>query len=437
VSCGFYPKETYIFETLERRFAMGALLFLIGCTIVLGVVVIVLLAHLDIVFTTVPQGSTVFINKGDAMDAIWPNVEGFRMSNEEDPEGRKWLVCIDPKKTEEERIKERLNAFFKDTLCMTGWFQKLLWKSFGVRFMGWTFLNTRRHKFDIKNRRRLVEESGDNNAELKSRIKNVNENQTVVDHLLFVVPRPMILKGIILPGDNSQISLLLLPIYRQVIPSIPVYSMGGDFFTQLDGAIEAYVTNCLNSYEEGKLTLKNWTKLPKSGENSPLLKDVYSITADRAYRKTLSKKPELRKYLDTLTHNKLKDNSISDDGIPSGILPRFGFALSSLRLIAWEPYGQTADLVKAIQAKEVEERRAEGLVKKGIGEKEYDIQRAEGKARLFGDPVKALTDLEVDTNVAAEVLRTQIRTENLAGLNSKITTYIEGDSSASIMVSTK
>ncbi len=407
---------------------------LLTAMLVLSVGIIVLLGHLDLVFTTVPRGSTAFINKGDTMDAVFPNVESFRISKETDPEGRQWLVPVDLTKSKKEQKEEEINALFENSWWWTRWFQKLLWKSFGMRFMGWTVLNTRKHHFDIKTRVHL--ESSDE-VGLKKRVRETaKEKGSVVDHLLHVVPRPMAITGITLPGDNSQISLLLLPIYKQVIPTVPVYTMGGDFFTQLDAAIEAHVVNCLNSYSEetkGRLTLEDWMALPKSGNHSILLKEVYRITGDEAYRETLPK--DLQEYFDYLTHNQLVNGT--SDRIPSGILPRFGFALSSLRLVAWEPYGETAGLVKAIQAKELEERMADGVRARANGERDADIARATGKAKLFGDPVKALTDLGVDKDIAADVLRTQIRTANLAGEHSKITTYIEGGSSASVMVSTK
>ncbi|MGB3922273.1 MAG: hypothetical protein WBL19_03345 [Minisyncoccia bacterium] len=393
-------------------------------------------------FMKIAQGTTAFISAGDSLKAILPNVGGFKISSDEDLEGRRWLV---PAKNNQEREE----AFFHNCLPGTVWFQKLLWRRAGVRWISILWPHTHRYTFDIRSRKRLLEGAEvAEGAPLKKRVvdsaKDGTRESTVVDSLLFIVPRPVYLEGVVLAGDNSKINLLLLPQFRQIIPALPAYYLRGDFFTLLDGAIEAGTVDFFATYrvkknedEDGEsLTYAHWLKLAKSGAHSPLEQHLYHLNVNKKYYDELENagKGELIGYLDDVTHGKLFESSSDkvEEKIPSGMIPRFGFAMVSFRLIGWEPHGDTKDLAKALLAKQTEFHTAEGVRQKADGERDALMRVAEGESNRYTRLATALVDKGVTPDVAARVVETQLRTENIR--DGKVTTYVEGGSPASIMV---
>lgn len=383
---------------------------------ILAIAIILLLANLGAYFMKVAEGTTAFISIGDSMKAIVPNVVGYKMSDEKDPESRNWLV---PRKDDGK------------------WYRELLWKKLGVRFIGLLWPHTHRHTFDIRSRKRLLEGANvESGVSLKARVvDSPSPEGTTVDSLLFLVPRPVYLDGVQLAGDNSRINLLLLPIYRQVIPVLPAYHLKGDFFTQLDAAIEAAMVDFFATHrvDEDPLTYAHWLKLAKAGGNSPMELHLRTLNVSKKYRDSLGN-GELAEYIDDITQKTLADEVPGEAGkiAPLGIIPRFGFALVSFRIVDWEPHKDTENLAKALLAKETELHTAEGVRQKAFGERDAAKARAEGDTNRFAMPVEALVKLKVDPNIAANVLATQLRTENIR--DSKVTTYVEGGASASVMV---
>ena len=435
---------------------------LLAATVVLTIVIILQLSNLGAYLTTIAQGTTVFINTGDSLRSIWPNVSGYRMSQAKDLDGQQWLIP-------EEDEANREEAFFRDSHLGTRWFQKLLWKRFGIRFISWFWPHNAVHSFDIRSRNRIEERNKiEADTPLRSRVVKSPE-PTVVDHLLFTVPRPVFVEGVELAGDNSRINLLLLPIYRQVIPSLPVYNLKGDFFTPLDAAIEAAMVDFfashrvavykkgpkkgefakdaidtskeeaeLKEFDQVPLTYSSWLQLTKGGENSPIERHLRHLNASVEYLDHLAEKgdtEELIKYVKKLTHNAPATTigGKSASKIPSGIVPRFGFALVSFRVVEWEAHESTKDLAKALLAKETKRHEAEGIREEAYGKRDATDALGTGESGRFDKMVKALVKHKVDPNIAAQVVATQLRMENVRG--SKLTTYVEGgDSRASIMV---
>ncbi|MGM0482851.1 MAG: hypothetical protein ACQEP6_03255, partial [Patescibacteria group bacterium] len=163
------------------------------------------MANMKWYFTRIEKGSTVFINKGDDKKDIWPNVGGFRMSEAEDPEGRRWLI-----KTYD--VEDWEDGFFHNEPMFLKPFQKIIWRRFGIRFMSVFWPQVKRHSFTI-DRKQMKEHKKD--SPLSERVVQ-SPNPSTVDSLLFLVPRPIYIEGVELAGDNSKVSLLLLPIFQQV-----------------------------------------------------------------------------------------------------------------------------------------------------------------------------------------------------------------------------
>jgi hypothetical protein len=232
------------------------------CIVVL--IIILLLANLGWYFTKIEQGTTLFINTGDRLRSIWPNVGGYHMSDEEDIEGRHWLTPSTQTLKPEEKEKEELDAFFYGSTMK--WFQKWLWKRFGVRFISIFWPHVHVGQFDIRSKRHLTErkESGDPLSKRiteSTRVSIDPTRPTMVDNLLFVVPRPVLVEDVELAGDNSRISILVLSVFQQVIPALPVYYLKGDFFSQLDAAVQAAIVDFGASHQ-----VAVYAKGPKKGQ---------------------------------------------------------------------------------------------------------------------------------------------------------------------------
>lgn len=427
----------------------------------LAIAIILLLSNLGAYFTKIAQGTTVFISAGDRLKAILPNVGGYKMSGADDLDGRHWLI---PTKNE----KERMAGIFHNSFPGTVWFQEQLWKAFGVKFISWFWPHVHVHQFDIrKGGRRRIEARSEVSADapLRSRVVDSPE-PTVVNSLLFLAPRPVYLEGVELAGDNSRINLLLLPVYRQVIPVLPAYYLKGDFFTLLDAAIEAAIVDFFarhrvwvykegekkgqfaadshapqqQGYEESPLTYAHWLKLTKAGEGSPLEQQLRHLNVSKAYLTKLKAEGGKGELIDYIEKHLIPGEPTDLPGselakmIPSGIAPRFGFALVSFRIVEWEVHKSTEALAKALLAKETELHTAAGVRQKAEGERDAILARATGESRRYEQLATALVNKGVTPDVAAGVVQTQLRTENIGGKDSKIVTYVEGSASASVMV---
>lgn len=435
---------------------MFEIIILLGVTVLLAAIVAMLLASLGWHFTRVEKGNTVLINKGSDLKVIWPNVGGHRMSTQEDLDGRHWLV----KDSDAKRCEE---AFFHGTLPGTRLVQKLIWRSLAIRFVSWLFPQIRVHKFSVSRKR--LQEKTDVAADtpLKGRIVKSPE-PAEVSSLLFMVPRPVFVEGIELAGDNSRINLLLLVVYQQVIPSLPVYYLKGDFFPLLDAAIEAALVDFgathlvatdkdgnfiegvfdpekeergggKKNYRPSSLTYSHWLKLAKAS-GSPLEEHLRGLNASREYHRRLKEagKEELVAHLEHLVGDRLADisNNLLQDKIPHGIVPRFGFAAISVRLVDWEAHPSTKALAEALLAKETQRHAAEGVREGAYGERDALLASANGEATRYELLLDKMIEKGVDSNVAAQVLRTQIEMEQLSG--SGVTTYVRGGTETGVMV---
>jgi len=444
-------------------------LFVLGISLLIAIVL--MLANLGYYFTKVPQGATVFINAGDSMKAVWPNVGGYGMSSCDDLDGRRWLI---PQKY---IANGDSGDMFYNSLWGTEALQRWLWKQFGVKFISWFWPHIHVHKFDIRKggRRRIKArtefEGSKDDAPLKSRIVD-SEEKSEVDSLLFLSPRPVYVEGVELAGDSSRVNLLLIPVFRQVIPVLPVYYLKGDFYTLLDAAIEAAMVDFFakhrvavkkvgeefefagdsadaknSSLGESPLTYGYWIKMNK-GEHSPLENSLRHLNVTPEYLVKMEEakgKEELVRYIkeelmppEESVAAPLNNGSDSipkkvSGMIPNGIVPRFGLALVSFRIVEWEAHSTTKAFADAFLASEKEKQLARGSREKAYGERDALIALGKGQAAMGEEFLKMLTQKGVAPNVAAQVLATKLRTENIGG--SRITTYVEGGGTrTSVMV---
>src|SRR3989344_2345120 len=213
-------------------------------------VLIMVVANAQWQFTRIEKGNTAFIVKGDDLKSMLPNVDGYRVSKEKDLEGRRWLVKVNVNKTPEEQRKEMREAFNRQLQFGTKWLQWILWNRLGIRFVSWFYPQIKVHKIHIS-MNRLMEARGvgggeDKSENLQSRIES---DEGDVDSLRFLVPRPSVVKGVELAGDNAKLDILVLAVFQTVIPALPVFYYKGKFMSLLDAEISAGIIDFCATYK--------------------------------------------------------------------------------------------------------------------------------------------------------------------------------------------
>jgi hypothetical protein len=280
--------------------------------------------------------------------------------------------------------------------------------------------------------------------------ERIEPDEGDIDSIRFIFPRPMVVERVELAGDNSEVNLLVLMTWRLVIPSLPIFYFEGKFMPLLDADVAAGIVDFCATHQvqvdengnynpEGKskspLTYQLWLRMPKD-KGSPFHRHLIGLNADRDFREDLERagKKELVQHLDTLLKDTAKEEIPEGlrQKIPLGLVAKYGLVLVDIDILAWEPDKNTKELANAVQAKELAKRKADGVREEALGVRDAKIAHATGEAARFQQLVGALIQNGVDPNTAAEVIRTQLRTENIR--DSKIVTYVEGGASSSVMI---
>jgi len=439
---------------------MNLLLFVfLALVIVVGIVGLFILFALVSAkqkwqFTTIPKGNTVVVVKGEDLKAILPNVDGHKVSEEKDLEGRHWLVKVDVTGTPAQQKREMRQAFQKKLWTGTRHIQWFLWDKFGVRFVSWIYPQVRVKRVHISMNRLRQEAGVEPTSTLLERIE-VDEGD--IDSIRFIFPRPMVMEGVELAGDNSRINILVLMNWRLVIPSLPIFYYDGKFMPLLDAVIVAGIIDFCSHYRvpvtknaegidiynpKGKkkvlLTYALWLQLLKD-KGSALHQHLLRLNASPEFYKSLKDagKEELVDHLEALLGGKpqkLGGLGRLKERIPLGLINTYGLALADVNILAWEADETTKELAKAVQANEIQKRMADGIRAEAYGARDALIAKATGEASRYDQLVRALIDKGVTPDTAARVLETDLRTANIGGKDSKVRTYIEGGASASVIV---
>lgn len=414
------------------------------------------LASFGIYFVSPEKGKTTIIMRGGDLKAIWPNVGSHRLSSQEDFNGLRWITKDDGPGSWYRWYK----SFFHTAFPGTKFFQFLVWKYFGVRFISWFWPWVKVHRFGVSRMHLKEESTSDPNRSLAERIVPSPRNNEPVDALLQFAPRPISKRSLELAGDNSQVEILFLARFQAIIPTMAVLNLEGDYYPLLDAAVQAAVVDfganhrvavdengvfiedsydprkASDSYRPAPLTYDHWIKIG-TGVGSLIERHVLKINVSHAYCKRLEAegKTELLGHLKQLGVVPAENSNVLPEGeltesqrekVADGIIPGIGFALINLEIVDRDSTGQTADLAAAAREKETERLRADGVRQRALGRRDADKEIAAGHAALFGLPVEALTKLGVSPDAAARVLETDMRTRNIGGESSKVTTYIEG-----------
>lgn len=361
----------------------------------LGLILAMVLASRHWHFTRIEKGNTAFIVRGDDMKAIWPNVGGHRMSDQEDLDGRRWLVL-------EPDDKEIWKTFARDMLWGTRWLQHKLWDRFGIRFVSWFWPGVKVHSLRLGVTRLKEESKLETGKSLRDRLESDTET---IYSLRFLVPRPMVIEGVELAGDNARINLLVLAIFRTVIPSLPIFYYKGKFFPLLDAGVKAGIINFCADYKvtvpvvdekgqpvfgkdgkaqlakEESLTYELWLKLDK-GVGSPIQQRLLGLNVGKDFYDRLVQegKTELVNHIKLLLGGKeLEETSgTMKKEMPFGLIRQYGFALQSIEVIDWEAAEETKDLSAALRAKQTALHKAMGVREEAYGKR--DAVQAVGNA---------------------------------------------------------
>ena len=389
-------------------------------------------------FTKIPESHIVTVVKGKDLQRIIPNVGGYRMSNEVDLNGRHWLVPRGPDETDK-----------------TG--QSLLERYFGITLISWLWPAVHIKQAHISMNKIRPRVDGSPEASVQDMIQ-VGEGD--IDALRFVIPRPVLVARVEMPGDNSQVSFVILATVQTVIPAIPIFHFNGKFMPLLDarlvaGMIDFFSTEQVPVNDDGKFDPKGKKRSPvtfalllnmSKHKDSPLHRHLLGLNASPEFRTKLEEagKIELVKALDHwigIPSRPIRGKAKEDTSL--GFLPQYGFVLTSVEVIELEPDETTRELSNALRAKELETRRAEAVVAKATGAADAVRITANGdadalraiaaaQARRYSDLLEAQTAQGIDPETAARVLETEQRTGNIR--DSNVTTYVEGGGNSSVMV---
>ncbi|MBI2097648.1 MAG: hypothetical protein HYT46_01810 [Candidatus Vogelbacteria bacterium] len=428
----------------------------LGLMLLLSIILMLILAGLQWHFTRIEKGNTAFIVRGDDMKAIWPNVGGHRMSSDEDLDGRRWLIRTDS----DTKIRE---TFTRDMLPETRWLQNKLWDWFGIRFVSWFYPQVRVHKLKLDVTRLKEESRVETGKTLRERLEGDTET---IYSLRFLVPRPMVIEGVELAGDNARINLLVLAIFRTVIPSLPIFYYKGRFFPLLDAGVKAGIINFCANYKfpvpvldergepvfdkNGKtqltrgesLTYELWLRLDK-GVDSPIQKSLLGLNVGKDFYDSLvrEKKTELVDHIKLLLGGK-EPEEIPDavkEKMPFGFIRQHGFALQSIEVIDWEAAEETKDLSSALRAKQTAFHKAKGVREEAYGRRDAVEAVGNADAARIGKMVEAVVrSLEakgVLPDQIAEVIKSVFQAEQLKQIPN-LQTLILGGAGTMAMVPT-
>jgi len=417
---------------------VSVVLFVLCVTAFLAWLLIMISAKNQWQFTRIQKGNTVLIIKGDDLKHIIPNVDGHRMSEEKDNDGRRWLVKVNVKATPEEQREEMRQAFRKHLMPGTRALQKLLWDKWGVRFVSWVYPQNRVKRVHISMNRLRQESEVKPTTTLQERIET---DEGDIDSIRFIFPRPMVVEGVELAGDNARINLLILMHWRLVIPSLPIFYYDGKFMPLLDadiaagfidfGATYKVTVNDKGLYDpEGtkkeQLTYRHWLGLSKD-RGSDLHNHLLRLNASPSFYKALKdkKKDELVHHLDVLLGGRPKNlPKRMKEKVPLGLIAKYGLTLVDVDILAWEADETTKDLAEALQSRELQKRKAEGVREEAYGERDAIQAKAKAEASRYEMLVNSLIDKGVDPDVAAKVVQTQVEMENLRQWQGN--TYVRG-----------
>jgi len=341
----------------------------------------------------------------------------------------------------------------------TKWFQWIIWDNLGIRFVSWIYPIIKVHKIHISmNRLRedkkkedeenisspsVAKKGEEEDVPLRNRIES---DEGDVDSLRFIIPRPMVVEGVELAGDNSRIDLLALSIFKVVIPSLPVFYHKGKFMPLLDAAVSAGIVDFFahpvkikgddGAYEEVLVKYADWLQMPK-GPGSEIEKHLCGLNASAKYydqlKQAVGNNPEKEKLLNHL--HSLIGGRPSNDELPSGgLISTYGLFLESVRIVGWRADKSTRDLANAYQAEETETLKARGVRAEARGAGDAISVKGAAEAKRFHKLFRALIAEGASPDEALRTLRAFLQAGELKNIPNLQTLVLGETAPPAIMV---
>ncbi len=394
---------------------------------VLIVVVMTMLAKRSIIFSEPERDHIVIVEAGETPVAIWPNTPGFVVSKDVDPDGHHWIVSQrkkgeneDPEKYKRKTEREWAQRWFRGTLWGTRWIQRIIWRLWRIRFVGWLWFQKKVRRIVI-DKLYLEEKPDDTNKKKKDvRIRDKlyrksDERDNVVLSLRRKIVRFVLVEAIEM-RDNSKIDLLLQVIYLVVRPTVAAYTFKGkEFLRSLDRAVQAAVSNYFAECRiNGQpLTLATWLETAR-GRGSPLEKALRKINVGVNYFKTLRDNGECYEYLCKLVGKEPTDGSKDTRFIDEkGLLETFGVVIESVEVVESQADEATKDLEKAVQAKQLAILTAEGDVAKSEGDRQVLRNTGQGESERLKEIIRVFKEEGIPNDQLAEALRCYLENQAL------------------------
>jgi hypothetical protein len=337
-------------------------------------------------FTYVPEGHIVFIVRGETLERTIVNVKDHYL----DVMTHKIIEGEEPEKNRKLR-KE----------C-EGYLAGFLRKHWGIYWVSLLYPAKKIHRFKIT-RDRLKKSSGEEDLDVREMIER-DAGEYEVSSLRWKFPRPILARDVELGGDRTKIDVLVFTAFKVVNPYLPVFAYDGDFFELLESAVNSAVID----YCSGDKTYEDILREPK-GEGSKFSKRIMKI-------------------------------NVTKKGAPDSIVTAVGIEIVAAWVYAIDLSPQDQELIDAARAEKVAKFNAQALVAEADGKAQAEIRLSEGiaegkriiagaEADRFGKLIKAQTDNGVGADVAAHTVRDDVRTANVGGKDSKITTWVDGANS--------
>lgn len=291
-----------------------------------------------------------------------------------------------------------------------GWLQE----SFGIFWVSIFYPLIKIHDFNIVADKLKQEIAGQEKLPIRERIQS--EIRNAKGYLRFRFTHPLLVPNIELGKDRWKVDMILVVDIRIVNPVIVVFDYKGTVMRQVDAAISSAT---LDYWNGGLVIGPNGQSLRDNEGNLVKREFGYSefVEADKGPTSDFSKV--------IMNLNDSTSPSLVDDGLKT----RFGIEIMAawIEEVDLSPDQKTLDDA----ARGVEEKRllADARKQEAAGEQAYERLTRQG----VGEGLKAIIDSLVAAGIPAVqagiMAQEQIRTANLAGQHSKITTYIEGGSS--------
>lgn len=331
-------------------------------------------AKYDMHATFVENGGFKLVVKGETLEKILDNLDGHYVDVE---------THVVKERTQKRHAKERVK----------GGLEKIL----GIVWVSWVWPIKKLHEFEVVADKLKEDES----LPVRQRLQTELRQET---YLRARFPHPVFIPDVELGGDRWKIDIIIMLDILVVNPRIVVFDYKGKVLRQVDATIRTAV---INFCRESTYTYPLFLQADK-GPESPIAVKVLDL-----------------------------NRSTSPEPVNDGLRERFGIELRAVWLESMDLSPEQKALDDAAKGVQEKSLKADAREQEARGEKIYQKSLREGVGEGLAAQVKFLIDSGVNPADAARIVQEQVRTGNLAGVDSKITTYVEGGGNAMVTIPTK